>query len=299
MERETRIQTGATPRRAAASGTAYAGPPLRMIVLGGPARREADPLARRFGLSHKSLIPLAGRPLVAHVLQTAAVHPAVESLAISVGRNAFDDLFDVLSQLPGRGSVQLVEARANLVDSVLAAAEGWDGALLITTADHALLSAASIDAMLDALGHADVVFALAPREAVRAAHPEHAHPFHEFSDGAFASCNLYAASGPAALAAAEVFRGGGRFAGNPWQVLRAFGPVALALLSLRALSLAGAVKRLSTRLGLRIAPVVLEDGWQAIDVDDDATYALAERVIAQREEEAASAGQRRQSRGAA
>lgn len=258
--------------------------PLRMIVLAGRDKHAADPLAQGSGLSHKCLVPLARRPLVAHILQTAAVHPCVESLAVSVEREAFDGLFDVLSQLPGRGIVKLVEARENLVDSVTAAAEGWDGALLVTTADHALLTAQSVETMVAALDHADVAFALAPRDAVLAVDPCHVSPFHEFADGAFASCNIYAAGSTESLRAAEVFRGGGRFAGNAWRVLRAFGPVAMTLMAFRAITLQQAAQRLSKRLDLRVAPVVLDDGSQAIDVDDAVTHALAQALIRSRDD---------------
>ncbi|WP_159977152.1 MULTISPECIES: nucleotidyltransferase family protein [unclassified Novosphingobium] len=276
MDKSTRSVSGSNPA-GALSGAA----PLRVIVLAG-GKAGADPLAQAFGMSHRCLIPLAGRPLVAHVLQIAALHPAVESLAVSVEREAFDGLFDVLSQLPGRGIVKLVEARENIVDSVQAAAQGWDGPLLITTADHALLSAGSIDAMIEALGAtggAEVAVAMATRETVRSANPDDALLFHEFADDAYASCNLYAVAGPAALAAAQVFRGGGQFAGNAWRVMRAFGFVNLVLLRLRAVTLADAMARVSTRLGLRITPVVLEDGSQALDVDDVNTHALAERLL--------------------
>lgn len=283
-------------RSTGAGGTHYAGPPLRMIVLAGRAQRGNDPLAQRFGTSHKCLIPLAGRPLIAHVLQTAAIHPAVESLAVSVEREAFDGLFDVLSQLPGRGIVKLVEARSNIVESVMAAAEGWDGAILVTTADHALLTSTSIDAMTQALERHELAVALSPRAAVLAAQPDYAHPFHVFADGALASCNLYAAAGPEALAAVEVFRGGGRFAGNPWAVLRAFGLVNLVLLACRAIGLDDAMRRLSLRLGLRIAPVVLEDGTQAIDVDDEASHALAENLLRGRDGAVAQAAPPRRAR---
>lgn len=276
MDNSTRSVSGPNPA-GGIRGTA----PLRVIVLAG-GKAGADPLAQAFGMSHRCLIPLAGRPLVAHVLQIAALHPAVESLAVSVEREAFDGLFDVLSQLPGRGIVKLVEARENIVDSVQAAAQGWDGPLLITTADHALLSAGSIDAMIEALGAAggaEVAVAMARRETVRSANPDDTLLFHEFADDAYASCNLYALAGPEALAAAQVFRGGGQFAGNAWRVMRAFGFVNLVLLRLRAVTLADAMVRVSARLGLRITPVVLDDGSQALDVDDVNTHALAERLL--------------------
>lgn len=279
MENTTRNKSGRNT-----AGTMHIRSPLRIIVLAGRDAREADPLARRFGMSHRCLIPLAGRPLIAHVLQIAALHPAVESLAVSVEREAFDGLFDVLSQIPGRGIVKLVEARENLVDSVVAAAEGWEGPLLITTADHALLSAASIDAMLEALddSQAQVALAMATRASVLAVNPDREVRFHEFADDAYASCNLYAVGGREALDAAEVFRGGGRFAGNAWRVLRAFGLVNLILLRLRAVTLAGAIARVSTRRGLRIVPVVLEDGSQAIDVDDERSHSVVEDLLRQR-----------------
>ncbi|WP_404482467.1 NTP transferase domain-containing protein [Novosphingobium sp. BL-52-GroH] len=273
MDTSTRSRAGPFP-----VGDRHSGSPLRVIVLAG-GKAGTDPLAQAFGMSHRCLVPLGGRPLVAHVLQTAAIHPAVESLAVSVEREAFDGLFDVLSQLPGRGIVKLVEARENLVDSVLAAAHDWDGPLLITTADHALLSAASIDAMIAALEKAQVAVAMAPREAVLATNPGGAPSFHEFAEAAYAACNLYAVTDPEALRAAEVFRGGGRFAGNAWRVLRAFGLADLILLRFRAITLAGAMQRVSRRLGLRIVPVILDDGSQAIDVDDAQTHAAAEGLL--------------------
>lgn len=252
-----------------------------MIVLAG-GKAGTDLLARQFGMPHRCPIPLAGRPLVAHVLQTAASHPAVGSLAVSVEREAFDGLFDVLSQLPGRGIVKLVEAQPNLVDSVLAAAAGWDGPLLITTADHAMLSGGAIDAMMHALETADAAIAMAPGDMVEAANPGWALPYHQFADASYASCNLYAAAGIDALRAAEVFRGGGRFAGNAWAAFKAFGLIDLALLRLRRVTLAEAMQRLSRRFALRIAPVVLDDGQQAIDVDDLRTHGVVEGLLNRR-----------------
>lgn len=260
--------------------------PVRVIVLAG-GKANADPLAKAFGASHRGLIPLAGRPLIAHVLQTAALHPAVESLAVSVEATAFDDLFDVLSLLPGRGIVKLVEAKSNLAESVIAAAEGWDGPLLITTADHALLSGNSIDVLINALrqqsssdpARPSAAIGMVSREAVLATDPDGFHQFHHFSDGDYASCNLYAVSGQNALHAADLFRGGGRFAGNPWRVLRAFGIGSLLLWLMRSTSLQDAMFRVSKRLGLRVIPVMLNDGKQALDVDDARTYTLAEELL--------------------
>lgn len=254
---------------------------LRLVVLAGHGLGPAgtDALAERFGERHRCLIPLAGRPLIAHVLQTAAQHPRVASLAVCVEREAFDPIWDVLTRLPGRGSVALVEAREDIAASVRAAAQDWDGPLLVTTADHALLSAESIDAMADALEGCDVTFALARRDAVEAAHPSALRSYLTLRDGAFATCDLYGMAHTRFVDAVEVFRGariGGR---ESARILRAIGFVGLALVKLGVESLPGAVVRASRRLGLRVRAVILPDGTQAIDVDNDRTYAIVRDLL--------------------
>ena len=255
--------------------------PLRLVVLAGHGLAPAavDALAERFGEKHRCLIPLAGRPLIAHVLQTAAQHPRVASLAVCVEREAFDPVWDVLTRLPGRGSVALVEAREDIAASVRAAAADWDGPLLVTTADHALLSPESIDAMADALEGCDVTFALARREAVEAAHPSALRSYLSLRDGAFATCDLYGMAHTRFVGAVDVFRGariGGR---ESARVRRAIGFIGLALMKLGVESLSGAVVRASRRMGLRVRAVILPDGTQAIDVDNDRSYAIVRDLL--------------------
>ncbi|SFF89906.1 MobA-like NTP transferase domain-containing protein [Novosphingobium sp. CF614] len=263
--------------------------PLRVIVLAGQCRSVADPFAERFGMRHKYLVPLHGRPLVAHLLRMLAAHDRVASLVICVEREAFDAIYDLMAGMPGHRTVRLLEARGNVTDSVLAAAEGWQGPLIVTTADHALLRPEAIDAVADALEGADAAVAVARREDVIAADPETRRRFHQFRDDAYAGChlyglNLYGLTGPQALRAAGLFRDGGHSARNAVRVVRAFGVVNLLLLRFRLVSLATGLGRISRRIGLRIAPVVLPDGTQAIAVDNDRAYAVAAGLMAPAEE---------------
>ena len=266
---------------------------MRLVVLAGQRRGGADPLAVRFGKSHRSLIPLAGRPLIAHVLQTAAAHPRVASLAVCIEREAFDPVWDVLTQLPGRGTVALVEARENLAESVRDAAQGWEGMLIVTTADHALLRAESIDAMVAALADTDVAFALAPRAAVERAHRASATRYLVFRDGEYAACDIFGIAGPEALRAADVFAGNARFERSGGRILRAGGVIGLALMWCGLLTLQGAVARAARHLGLQVRAVVLEDGSQAIDVGDDHSYAAARDLLGESAPEAPAAPSRR------
>lgn len=252
---------------------------LRLIVLAGRPKGASDPLAARFGESHRSLIPLAGQPLIAHVLRTASDHPSIASLAICIEREAFEPVWDVLTRLPGRGSVALVPARDNVADSVRDAADGWDGPLIVTTADHALLSAEAIDAVAAALGSADAVVALSPREQVEAAHRSVLGGFLPFRDGEYAACDIYGIAGPEAVGAVEVFRSGDGFGCSGARIRRALGALGSMLMRCRLLTLSAAAALASRHLGLRLAVAILADGSQAIDVDDDRSYAVARDLL--------------------
>lgn len=256
-----------------------AGRPLRVVVLAGQRRGSVNPLAERFGMTHKCLVPLHGKPLISHVLRTLMGHARVASIVVSVERDAFEDIYEIVAGMRGHGCVRLAEARDNIADSVLAAAGDWEGSVIVTTADHALLRTNAVDAVADALERADAAVAMARRGDVLAAHPEAQRRFYEFSDDAYSNCNLYGLSGQKALHAAEVFREGGQFAKSAMRIVRAFGAINLLLLRFRVVSLATGLGRISRRLGLRIDAVILNDGTQAIDVDNDRTYAVVDELL--------------------
>lgn len=254
--------------------------PLRVIVLAAQRPGAIDPLAERFGVSHKCLVPIVGKPLIAHVIAALQGHKRVGEIVISVETAAFAAINVALPPPCADGPpVRCATAWDTITDSVAAAAAGHEGPLLITTADNVLLAHESIDAVLDGLKSSDAVVAMTTREAVFATHPAGQRRFYEFRCGAYSNCNLYGLASAEALAAAEAFRAGGRFAKNAWRIVRAFGPVNLVLLRLKLVTLRGGLARVSRRLGVRIAPVVLADGTQAIDVDNDRTYAVAEGLL--------------------
>jgi GTP:adenosylcobinamide-phosphate guanylyltransferase len=254
--------------------------PLRVIVLAAQRPGAADPLAERFAVSHKCLVPIGGQPLIAHVIATLQRHPSIGEIIISVEPTAFGAIGEALPPSPANGPpVRFAAAWDTITDSVGVAAAGHEGPLLITTADNVLLAQDSIDAVLAGLKGNDAVVAMTTREAVLAANPEGQRRFYEFRCGAYSNCNLYGLAGSEALKAAEAFRSGGRFAKNAGRIVRAFSLTNLILLRLRIITLQSGLARISRRLGVRIAPVVLADGSQAIDVDNDRTYAIAETLL--------------------
>ena len=246
------------------------------------AQREGrlDPLAAEAGVTHKCLVPIGGRPLLAHVLGALAEVEGIGRIRIAVEPGA-EPLLRALTDASGL-TVEFVPAADNLADSVYAAAAGSDAPVIVTTADNVLLTADAVRRVAERLRAGDDgVAVLASREAVLAAHPEGQRRFYRFRDGAFSNCNLYGLSSRG-LAFAETFRAGGQFAKNPKRIALAVGLVNLILMRLAVLTLDQAMRRLSRRFGLRATALVLDDGAHAIDVDNPRTYKIAAQLLERR-----------------
>lgn len=252
---------------------------MLVVILAAQRAGQTNPLAEAYGVSHKCLVPIGGRPLIAHVLDAACATPGVTGVRVVIE----PELFAVIGRLAGVHNVECVAACPNLADSVAGGMAGISGPVVITTADNVNLSARATTAMAAALsGGADVAIAMARKNDVLDAHPEGQRRFYRFRDDHYSNCNLYALSGHDALKAAEAFRGGGQFAKSARRIIDAFGLANLLLFASGSLTLEGAMRRIGHRFGLRIVPVVLGDGRAAIDVDNERTYRIAETFVLER-----------------
>jgi GTP:adenosylcobinamide-phosphate guanylyltransferase len=262
------------------SGHSIVPPDIRFaaVVLAAQRSGQLDPLAEQAGVSHKCLVPIAGREMIACPIEALRATPGLERLRIVVEPDAETAIRAL--PLAGGAPLEFVPAADNLADSVHAAAHDLDLPLVVTTADNVLLTPAAIRQVLDALANgADVGLAMSTKDAALAAHPEGQRRFYRFSDDEYSNCNLYGLGGRAALKAAEGFRSGGQFAKKPSRLVAAVGLINVILMRLGRLSLAGALRRMSRRPRLRIDPVVIADGSHAIDVDNERTYRVASLLL--------------------
>ncbi len=251
-----------------------------ILILAGRRAGTIDPLAKAHGVADKCLVPVAGRPMIAHVLQSAAGSSASRIFVSTHHAALLDDLNDPVTTLLGQRLV-VVPAADNLADSVLAVAGVASFPLLVTTADNCLLTPATIaeiEAEADRLG-AEAGVALARREDVLAVHPEGQRRFYEFSDVAVSNCNAYWIGHPNALRAAEAFRGGGQFVKKPLRVMQAFGLVNLLRFRFGLGPIHHIFARLSRRLKVEVAPLLIGDGATAIDVDNMRSLAVTEALM--------------------
>jgi GTP:adenosylcobinamide-phosphate guanylyltransferase len=259
--------------------------PVTIILLAGQRAGVVNPLAERAGVSHKCLVPIRDKALIAHVLDTVTGLPAVREVRISLEPEAHGEVARIAAAFAERGvPVTFVASERNIVDSVHAAARHDPGPFLITTADNVLLTREGIAQVRARLALSDAVFALARKASVLAAHPDGQRGFYRFRDDDYANCNIYGLADRRALeAGAEIFRGGGQFMKSVWRMVRAFGPINILMLRLGAYDREGAMRRLSRRLGISIEATEFTDGSLAIDVDNERTYRVCEEILARRE----------------
>lgn len=251
-----------------------------ILILAGRRPGSIDALAEAHGVADKCLVPVAGRPMIAHVLESAADSDADRIFVSTHHAALLDELNDPVVELLGN-RLTLMQAADNLADSVLAVAGVASFPLLVTTADNCLLTPATIaeiEAEAVRLG-AEAGVALARREDVLAVHPEGQRRFYEFSDVAVSNCNAYWIGYPNALRAAEAFRGGGQFVKKPFRVVQAFGLINLLRFRFGLGPIHHIFQRISRQLKVEVAPLLVSNGATAIDVDNERSLRVTEALM--------------------
>jgi GTP:adenosylcobinamide-phosphate guanylyltransferase len=247
---------------------------LTAVVLAG-TRPGGDPLAQAAGVSHKALISIGGVPMLQRVLVALAAVPAVARIVVVIDRP------EVVAQLPGCGKPVKVLSAASGPSASVAQALAAEGApLLVTTADHALLSPDWVEEFLAAdNGGDDVLLALARRESVEAAVPGSVRTWLRFADGHYSGCNLFLLRTPAAQGVVALWQQLEADRKRPLAMLRRLGFSYALRYRCGWLRLEQALQRLSHLSGGRVRPVILRNGLAAVDVDKMADLVLVRTVV--------------------
>ncbi len=243
---------------------------MTALVLAGQ-RPEGDPMAAAAGIELKAFLPVAGRPMLERVLEALRGVPAIDRIAVSIPDP---------EALAGH-AVEPIATEASPSLSVLAALQQLSPPVLVTTADHALLTPEIIEAFLagSAAIEADLVVGVVERQQIEAVVPGTRRTYWRFRDGAYSGANLFNLRNKQALEAVAFWRRVERERKRPWRIAGAFGPGLLLGYLLRRFTLAEALRRASAIVGCRVAAFVLTFGEAAIDVDKPADLALVEQLL--------------------
>ena len=248
------------------------------------ASRPQDPVARHAGQSHKALVPVGGVPMLIRVLRVLRASRSIGGIAVCLEAGApVAGAEPELQALLADGAVTLIDAASTPSRSVLAALGTLPLPLLITTADHPLLSAAMIDRFCAAVPvDADAAVAVVRASLLQRSYPNAIRTYYRFAGEGYSGCNLFLLQSPDALRVVELWTRLERYRKQPWRLIAEVGPLALLRFLLGRLDLEGAMHHLSTRVGAKVRAVEMPFAEAAIDVDKPADLELAEAILARR-----------------
>lgn len=247
------------------------------LVLAG-VRPGGDPFANAHDVPAKALIPVGGEPMVRRPVRALLASEGVTSLTILTQRP--DLIQPALDEDPRLAFASSGATIAATLDALLA-----DPAtrfpLLVTTADHALLTPAMIAQFTAEAAGADLAIGLVERGPLMTRLPDTKRTWIALKGGAYSGANLFAFGSSKAARAVALWREVEQDRKKGWKLLAALGlPGLLGILRLRTLT--QTLDAMGRRLGLTIRAVEMADPIAAVDVDKPADLALAERLLKER-----------------
>lgn len=253
-------------------------PRLTALVLAGQ-RSGGDPLANAYDVPHKAALPIAGRTMGEWVVEALRETPCIDRILVAADWRGLGDRVPLMA----RAKAVPVAAYPTIGETVEAVLDAVPPPLLITTVDHPLLTPAMIGEFLDKVPpDADGAVAVARAETVRQAYPEARRTYLRFRRARVTGCNLFLLQGPKARAAVRYWTRMDAKRKDPAAMIGALGFGSLLLWSFGLLTLDGAARRLSRRVGARLAVVEMSAAEAAIDVDKPEDLRLAEAILARR-----------------
>ena len=252
------------------------------ILLAGQ-RPGVDQLASHFGEAYKALVKVCGVAMVTRVVQTLIQSSEVTRVVVLA-----QDPAVLAGAVAAGGAATIITSTAGISESIRAIA-GTDDApwpVLVTTADHPLLTADCIEAFLWGAEDCDLAVAMVERATILAAYPDTKRTWLRFRDGAWSGANLFALNTERARAALDLWAEAEQDRKRAWRLFLHFGPWLAIRAITRTIGLAHAFDLAGQRLGLKVKLVALDFADAAIDVDKPSDHSLAEHILQNRSNQA-------------
>lgn len=251
------------------------------ILLAGD-RPGIDPLAEHFGVASKALVPVAGQAMASRVLSTLVSHPLlgkVHVLAQEPDRLFSHPDMQALAQDPrvipvvaGRGIAR------SIAEALRLHSPEWP--LLVTTADHVLLSREMIDSFIGQSGECDVAVGVVTKATFASEGMDSARTWMPFRGAEVTGANLFALKTPRALVALEYWQKMEDHRKKPLSMAWRMGPRLLLAVLLKRLTVEDAVAALGRKLGIRAHAVRIPHARAGVDVDKLRDHQLVTQSLA-------------------
>jgi GTP:adenosylcobinamide-phosphate guanylyltransferase len=224
---------------------------------------------------------LAGRPMLAYVLEALRGCAAVKRVAVAGPREYLAGLLppEVIPVASGENLVATLERALTEFRP-----QGW---LLVATADAPLITSAAVEDFLarcrPLLDHYNFFYSVVRKEVYEAFCPHGRRTYAHLREGSLTGGNLFLVRPEVALSAcrqgAEIMR----LRKSPLRLARLIGPWFLLRFLLHRLPLAEAEARFSALLGLKGITISVPYAEVAFDLDHPEDFALAEALLATRQ----------------
>jgi GTP:adenosylcobinamide-phosphate guanylyltransferase len=259
--------------------------PFTAIILAGE-RGPGDPLVAHTSACCKAMVEVDGTPMIIRVLSALENAAQIGRRLVSGPGNEKLAEGSPLNQLLETDAVGWCEPWSTPSTSAYRAMQQVppDTPVLVTTADHPLLTAEIVDHFCERsrTRGIDVTVGLAPYALVKAAYPEMKKTILRFRDGDYCGCNLFAFLTADGRRMADYWRRVETQRKNPVGLIRILGWWAVIRYLLGWLTLESALASLSRRLRLRLGAIILPFAEAAVDIDSIADHTIVQQKLAQR-----------------
>ena len=245
------------------------------LVLAG-SRPEGDPFAASFGARTKALIPVAGEPMVRRPVRALLASPEVREVVVLAQEPEL--LADVLPDDP---KLSIRRSLGTIADTLSEVCNdpATPFPVLVTTADHALLTPAMIAEFVDKAQGADIAVAFVESKGLLGRFPDAQRTWLSFGGGRYSGANLFLLGAPEAQRAIEQWRSVEADRKRGLRVLAALGPTLFMGAVLKMRTLHQTAEGLSRKLSITVRAVEMSDPLAAVDVDKPSDHALVEAIL--------------------
>lgn len=253
------------------------------IILAGD-RSHGDPVAGMASVSSKSIVPLAGIPMIVRVIEAIeASAMAGDILICGPVQSALRDC-PVLQEMIEAQRVAWLppgdspcSSAAYCIDRI-----GGTAPVFITTADHGLLNPGMIAYFLkeSAATNADATVGLVDYQTIIDNYPGSRRTRLRFSNGSFSGCNLFTLVNERGKSLVSLWKQVEECRKHPFRILnRLLGPARSLLYLLGKLTLDDALRSLADKYDINAGAVILPYPAAGIDIDTIADFHLAESIL--------------------
>jgi GTP:adenosylcobinamide-phosphate guanylyltransferase len=247
-------------------------------------RTGSDPIAVKTGMACKAIAPICGTPMIIRVLDALEASEMVKTIIIcGPPKFAIPDCPELEGRIASGRVIWLpnLDSPSRSADSGLTHID-QNSPVLLTTADHALLTSSIVQHFLGESQKADsdATVGVVRYEDVAAAFPGVKRTVIRLKDGGVCGCNLYAFLNHRGRGLVSFWQRAEELRKRPWLLIgQIFGPMVVLSYLLGALTLDKGLNAVSAKTGIKVRPIFLPYPQAGVDVDKVEDMLLAESVL--------------------